>query len=136
MTVILNKYGMNGIDPSDIRDNTLALNYLNSVIVGLYGNETNPVSNSVKSDKSSTDIISKMPKIADIRKNLKAEVDKVPMLKYIIGSVTNNGNIRNITSNNPLKIHDNGYGGKQDWFNNLGGEAGIESFRQTLGSLI
>ena len=136
MAVILNKYGMNGIDPSDIRDNTLALNYLNSVIIGLYGVETNPVLNSIKNDKSSADIISKMPKMSDIRKNLKAEVDKVPMLKYIIGSVTNNGNIRNITSNNPLKVHDSGYGGKQDWFNNLGGEAGIESFRQTLGSLI
>ena len=136
LAVILNKYGMNGIDPSDIRDNTLALNYLNSTITTLYGDETNPVSNTIKNDKGSSDIISKLPKMNDIRKNLKAEVDKVPMLKYIIGSVTNNGHIRNITSNNPLKIHDSGYGGKQDWFNNLGGETGIESFKQTLGSLI
>jgi hypothetical protein len=94
------------------------------------------VTNTIKNDKGSSDIISKLPQMNDIRKNLKAEVDKVPMLKYIIGSVTNNGNIRNITSSNPLKIHDSGYGGKQDWFNSLGGETGIESFKQTLGSLI
>jgi hypothetical protein len=106
------------------------------VLSDLYGDETNVVTKDIKQAKNSDDIISKMPKMVELRKNLKAEVDKVPMLKYIIGSHGNNGRIREVTSKNPIKMTDDGYRGKAGWFNSLGGEAEIETFRQTLGSLI
>ena len=94
------------------------------------------VTKDIKNTKNSDDIIREMPKMVELRKNLKAEVDRVPMLKYIIGSNANNGRIREVESKNPIKMTDDGYRAKTGWFDSLGGEAEIESFRQTLGSLI
>lgn len=134
MCSILAKYDLNGIDPDKIRENHIALNRVITIIDDLYTPECNPY-NTMTNNKSSVDK-TKLPKMTDIRKTLKAEVDKSPILKYIVGSHTNDGNIRRISNSNPLKTFDDGYRGKAEWYTNLGGESGIELFRKTLGNLI
>jgi hypothetical protein len=70
--------------------------------------------------------------MSELRKNLKDEVDRVPMFKYIVGANENNGNIRSITSQNPIRAFDNGYRGKPEWTNKID----TDGLRTSLGGLI
>jgi hypothetical protein len=93
--------------------------------------------------KSNSGDLYKMPSMDTIRNTLKVELDKNPMLKYIIASVSVDGNIRSLNKNpNPLKqVEGNGSryhyygntGGRESWFQKLDD---VESFRQQLSSTI
>ncbi len=131
MTTLLAQYGINGLDPSKIRSNYIGLKHLHHRLTSIYGEENNPISKSLSS-KSDSKIVSQLPKMSELRKNLKDEVDKVPMLKYIVGVSENNGDIRHITSHNPIRTFDSGYRGKPDWTNKIDADA----LRTSLGSLI
>lgn len=131
IATILAQYGINGLDPSKIRSNYTALKHLNHRLTNIYGEEHNPISNSL-SNKTDAKIVSQLPKMSELRKNLKDEVDKVPMLKYIVGVTENNGNIRSITSHNPIRAFDNGYRGKPEWTTKID----VDALRTSLGGLI
>lgn len=131
MATILSQYGINGLDPSKIRSNYIALKNLHYRITNLYGEENNPINKSLAT-KNDDKIISQLPKMSELRKSLKEEVDKVPMLKYIVGVNENNGNIRHINSHNPIRVFDNGYRGKPDWTCKID----ADGLRTSLGSLI
>jgi hypothetical protein len=131
MTKILAKYELNGLDPAKIRTNHISLKVLHGKLNDMYGAENNPITKSL-SRKSNSSIVSKLPKMVELRKNLKDQVDKVPMLKYIVGVSETNGNIRGITTNNPIRTFDNGYRGKPEWTNKIDADA----LRVSLGSLI
>jgi hypothetical protein len=111
---------------------------MNSTLNNLYDDEqnTNPITESLNKTSTAGSVVDNLPKMSDIRKTLKVEVDKSPILKYIVGSNANDGNIRRISSSNPLKTFDDSYRSKGDWYTNLGGETGVVTFRQTLGNLI
>jgi len=138
IATILARYNLNGIDPDKIRESHISLNSMNSTLNNLYDDEqnTNPITESLNKTSTVGSVVDNLPKMSDIRKTLKVEVDKSPILKYIVGSNANDGNIRRISSSNPLKTFDDSYRSKGDWYTNLGGEAGVVTFRQTLGNLI
>jgi hypothetical protein len=131
LTKILAKYELNGLDPAKIRTNHISLKVLHHKLSDMYGAETNPITKSL-SHKSNSNIVAKLPKMSELRKNLKEQVDKAPMLKYIVGVSETNGNIRSLHSQNPIKAFSDSYRGKPEWVSKIDAEA----FRQSLGSLI
>jgi hypothetical protein len=131
MTIILAQYGINGVDPAKIRSDYIGLKHLQYKLTNIYGEANNPINNSL-SKKSDSKIVSNLPKMGELRKNLKETVDKVPMLKYIVGVSENNGNIRHITSHNPIRTFDNGYRGKPEWTTKID----ADGLRTSLGGLI
>jgi hypothetical protein len=137
IATILSKHGINGIDPSGIRDAYQSLNNIKHHLNKLYSDPNNVVSESLDSSDENSISISNLPKMTDIRKNLKDEVDKSPMLKYIIGS-NHHADYGRPKSINPLKVYHNDghYNNKPAWFTTIGDESNIESFKTTLGSLI
>jgi hypothetical protein len=137
MAVILNNYGINGIDPSSIRDANMSLVNIKQQIAVLYnGDKDNIIVKSLEKNDSDNAIVDSLPKMADIRKNLKDGVDKSPMFKYIVGS-NHDADFGKISSNNPLKIFDtDGYYSKPAWFSSMTSENNIESLKTTIGNLI
>jgi hypothetical protein len=136
IATILSKYNINGIDSANIRNAHQSLMNIRHNISKLYSDDNNIVSQSLEKDNEKSMDIAGLPKIDNIRKNLKEAVDNSPMLKYIVGS-NHNANYSQLKSNNPLKIFDtDGYYSKPAWFTSMGDESNIESFRITLGNLI
>ena len=134
--IILNNYGINGIDPSGIRDANQSLANIKRTISTIYNDEDNVILKSLEKNNSDNTVIDSLPKMPQIRKNLKDAVDKSPMFKYIVGS-SHDADFGKISSDNPLKIFDtDGYYSKPAWFSSMGNEKNIESLKTTLGNLI
>jgi hypothetical protein len=80
-----------------------------------------------------------LTKAADLKKILKVEVDKNPMLKYIMGSNQINGNLRDLDSKyNPISQFADNYYGKRNnavWVESMDSDK-VELFKIQLSSLI
>ena len=137
MTKILAKHNMNGIDPEKIRKQTQEFNILKSEINTMYSEDY--TSKIVSISQESKDFCESITKSSDLRKNFKAEVDKVPMLKYIVSSTLDgtsaDGGLNGIGSSNPLRVNHNRYYTPPAWFLTID-ENGIEQLRNSLGVLI
>ena len=137
MTKILAKHNMNGIDPEKIRKQTQEFNILKSEINTLYSEDY--TSKIVSISQESKDFCESITKSSDLRKNFKAEVDKVPMLKYIVTTtLESNGadaGLSGIGSSNPLRVSHNRYYSPPAWFVTID-ENGIEQLRNSLSVLI
>lgn len=136
LATILNRYGINGIDPSNIRDTHLSLKNIKCHIDRLYGGQNNIVSASLEKDGVDAIKIDSLPKMTSIRKNLKDGVDNSPIFKYIVGS-NHNADYGKVSGANPLKIFiQEDYYTKPAWFGSMGSDKDIELFKETLGNLI
>ena len=137
MAKILAKHNMNGIDPEKIRKQTQEFNILKSEINTMYSEDY--TSKIVSISQESKDFCESIVKNTDLRKKFKAEVDKVPMLKYIVSStLESNGadaGLNGIGSSNPLRVYHNRYYSPPAWFVTID-ENGIEQLRNSLGVLI
>jgi hypothetical protein len=137
MAKILAKHNMNGIDPEKIRKQTQEFNILKSEINTMYSEDY--TSKIVSISQESKDFCESITKSSDLRKNFKAEVDKVPMLKYIVSSTLDgtsaDGGLNGIGSSNPLRVNHNRYYTPPAWFLTID-ENGIEQLRNSLGVLI
>ncbi len=137
MAKILAKHNMNGIDPEKIRKQTQEFNILKSEINTMYSEDY--TSKMVSISQESKDFCESITKSSDLRKKFKAEVDKVPMLKYIVTStLESNGSdagLNGIGSSNPLRVSHNRYYTPPAWFLTID-ENGIEQLRNSLGVLI
>jgi hypothetical protein len=137
MAKILAKHNMNGIDPEKIRKQTQEFNILKSEINTLYSEDY--TSKIVSISQESKDFCESITKSSDLRKNFKAEVDKVPMLKYIVTTtLESNGadaGLSGIGSSNPLRVSHNRYYSPPAWFVTID-ENGIEQLRNSLSVLI
>lgn len=137
LAIILNKYGINGIDPLNIRDTYHSLQTIKNYIDKLYGGNNNIVSESLEKDVVDSIKIDSLPKMSSIRKNLKDEVDNSPIFKYIVGSNHNKAEYNKVNGVDPLKIFiQSGYNTQSVWFTSMGSDKDIESFKQVLGNLI
>jgi hypothetical protein len=103
----------------------------------LYNGQVDKIESYLKiiSGTSTQDI--KTWKISEIREKIKTEVDKNPMLKYIMGTHQVSGNLTDLKSNQNPIIEDRSYYGKQsrDWVEQMSQE-NIDLFRIQLSSLI
>ena len=105
MTKILAKIGITGINSNEIRDANVSYNALNRWIAKLYEDDTD-MKKVIKPDSS---LKGKLVKIDDMRKSIKDALDNQPMLKYIVCSHEVGGNLRELTSENPLSGFRNSY---------------------------
>jgi len=137
MAKILAQHNMNGIDPEKIRKQTQEFNILKSEINIMYSEDY--TSKIVSISQESKDFCESITKSSDLRKKFKVEVDKVPMLKYIVTStLESNGSDAGLTgigSSNPLRVSHNRYYTPPAWFLTID-ENGIEQLRNSLGVLI
>jgi hypothetical protein len=135
MTKILDKYNLNGIDPEKIKKYHSDFTELKHTIGELYDEEY--MSALKLKQKKNQDFFKSIPTMVQLRKNLKDEVDKVPMLKYIVCSVVEGGSSSiNQILKNPLKLHHNSYYSVPEWYSTLGGNDKFEEIRTVLGGMV
>jgi hypothetical protein len=130
MTKILNKIGINGINSNEIRDANVAYLHLNRWVKELYSDDTS-IQKAIKPDGSLKD---KLIKIDELRKQIKEALDNQPMLKYIVCSHEVNGNLRELTNDNPLSaFRSTYYHGPNSWSYKMND---TESFRKLVSKTI
>jgi hypothetical protein len=125
---------LNGIDPDKVRESHADFLTLKSHITLLYNEDY--ASSIVSKSKQSEDFLKSMPSMVQLRKNLKVEVDKVAMMKYIVGVAfdSNESGLSHISSN-PMTMHHNAYYGAPEWYKTFG-EDKIEEMRNLLGGMV
>ena len=114
-------------DAKDIHNKILKLNNMLFEFKKLYGYEELP---SGKKSHSQA-IIKTLPKMDSLRKILKGAIDKSPILKYIV-SGNDELDIEKIKDSDPTNIHNNGYYGRDKWFDNIA----LIGLRETIGNLV
>jgi hypothetical protein len=105
MTKLLSDFGINGLDSAKIKDANVIYNQINRIIDSIY--EEHKVSQYKKIfKKADSDNGYVAPKIADLRKTIKVELDSNPMFKYIMCVTPVSGDLRELKNINPLKQND------------------------------
>jgi len=105
MTKLLSNFGINGLDSAKIKNANVIYNQINSIIDAIY--DSDKVSEYKKIfKKRESDNEYAAPKIADLRKTIKSELDNNPILKYTICVTPVSGNLRELKNVNPLKQYD------------------------------
>jgi hypothetical protein len=140
ISALMKEIGIDNVDGKEIRSANLAYNTL----VNMISNSLYIASNADKAEGylkiirgTSTEDL-KTWKISEIREKIKVEVDKNPMLKYIMGNHQVTGVLRELKSNqNPIMANDRSYYGRQskDWIEQMSQE-NIDLFKIQLSSLI
>ena len=127
IATILAKYGMNGLDPAKIKK--VYDQYTETV--NALGYFTDTVSDALKIlDKSIRERKYKLQDITVIRKNLKAQVDNSPLLKYIVGmDDSSSGQVSEANPDKPI-CTDGCY--TPEWYKTVD----ADGLRRDLGKLI
>jgi len=136
ITNLLNDIGVKSIDSKEIRNTNVAYNQLINMLENkLYASQD--ADKYVGLIKTKLDSKYNLPKIDSIRNTIRTEVDKNPMLKYILGTAQNNGNLRELKAQNPISQseHNNYYGRSKDWFTQMSDD-NVDLFRIQLSSLV
>jgi hypothetical protein len=122
MTKLLSDFGINGLDSVKIKDSNVIYNQINSIIDSIYDSDkVSQYKRIFKKAESDNEYVA--PKIADLRKTIKAELDNNPMFKYIMCVTQVSGNLRELRNVNPLKQNDGSrgyyYRDNNGWFNTM-----------------
>ena len=137
MTKLLHDFGVNGLDSAKIKEANVVYNQINAMLCGIY--DSGVVGEYQKIFKPSTSGQYDCPKMADLRKNIKAEVDNNPMMKYIMCIHPVSGNLRELRNINPLKQLDaeHYYGHRSDerWLNKMDDDR-VEELKLSFGQII
>jgi hypothetical protein len=137
MTKLLSDFGINGLDSIKIKNANVIYNQINRVIDNIYDkDQTRQYKSIFKKAESDKEYVA--PKTSDLRKNIKAELDNNPMLKYIMCVTPVSGNLRELRDHNPLKQHDGNrsyyYRNNNNWFNSIDDVHGLRvQFGQIIG---
>ncbi len=133
---LLKSVGIDNVDSENIRAINVVYNQLTAFIQNtIYRNNHQEYLDIVKptvSDKFS------LPKKSELRKIVKAEVDKNPIVKYVMGTHRLDGNIRSLGNKNPLAnlCRDNySYNNSKDWLAEMSDD-NVSLFKVQLSSLI
>jgi hypothetical protein len=93
---LLNNIGIQNFDSKEIRDTTVSYNALVRMLENnLYCGGKNP-EQYIGLINTKDDSIKNLPKINTIRDTIRTELDKNPVLKYIVCTNSNNGNLRDL----------------------------------------
>jgi len=122
MTKLLSDFGINGLDSAKIKDTNVIYNQINRIVESIY--DKDKVSQYQKIfKKADSDNEYVAPKIADLRKMIKVELDSNPMFKYIMCVTQVSGNLRELKNINPLKQNDSNrgyyYRDNNGWFTTI-----------------
>jgi hypothetical protein len=135
ITSLLNKIGIKSLDSKEIRNTNVAYSQLVYMIQNrLYSSNAAEYLNLMK---TKLDDKYDLPNIDSIRETIKKEVDKNPMLKYILGTNQNNGNLRELKVQHPILQAEgnNYYQRSKDWFMQMSDD-NVDLFKIQLSSLI
>ena len=138
---LLNTLGIDHIDSKKIRDLTISYNsIIHWVSTKLYKNSNTADEYLDLIKTKNVNYQNKLSKAAELTKVLKEEVDKNPMLKFIVGSHQISGNLRDLVpSKNPIAQLDsrNSYynNGGKDWSVQMAQDS-VDLFKIQLSSLI
>jgi hypothetical protein len=109
MTKLLSDFGINGLDSAKIKDANVIYNQINRIIDSIYeGDKVSQYKKIFKKAESASTYTA--PKIADLRKIIKVELDSNPMFKYTMCVTPVSGNLRELKNVNPLKQNDGSHG--------------------------
>ncbi len=137
MTKLLHDFGVNGLDSVKIKEANVIYNQINAMLLGIY--DSGVVGEYQKIFKPTVSGQYDCPKMADLRKTIKAEVDNNPMMKYIMCIHPVTGNLRELRNTNPLKQLDaeNYYGHRTDerWLNKMDDDR-VEELKLSFGQII
>jgi hypothetical protein len=136
MTKLLSDFGINGLDSAKIKDANVIYNQINRIIDSIYENDrVSQYKKIFKKADSDNEYVA--PKIADLRKTIKAELDNNPILKYTICVMPVSGNLRELRNVNPLKQNDRNrdyYGSNVNgWFSVIND---VDKLRVQFGQII
>jgi hypothetical protein len=136
---LLKDRGIDNLDSKELKKKNVQYNTLINIQHQMF-DHSDDIDGYTKLFKSETKAIKyKLTKAADLKKILKVEVDKNPMLKYIMGSNQNNGSLRDLDSkNNPISQFADHYYGKRNntiWVESMDSDK-VELFKIQLSSLI
>jgi len=126
MASILNRYNMNGLNPTQIRKAYDNLVLAKKTLVGVYSSS---IVDGVEISKSTNDRAKTIGKMSDIREKLRNEVDKSPVLKYIVGN-DDSAEVTTVEPSNPLANAGGYYANK--WQTSVD----VDGLKRNLGSLI
>jgi hypothetical protein len=137
---LMKEAGIEDVDSKEIRNANLAYNTLTNMIVTRLYSVTNQdkAEGYLKIIRGTSTEDLKRWKISEIREKIKAEVDKNPMLKYMMGTHQVSGNLTDLKpSQNPILEDRSSYYGKssKDWIEQMSQE-NIDLFKIQLSSLI
>ena len=137
---VCDSVGIGSIDSKLVRDTTVAYNHLVYWISQRLYKHTETNKEYLSIIQSKNDGKYKLSKTAELRKILKDEVDKNPMLKYILGSNQVSGSLRELKETNPINQLDDRNSsyyrsGNKDWFNQMS-QDNVDLFKIQLSSLI
>jgi hypothetical protein len=112
MSIILAKYNLNDIDPEKIKTCYAKYGFIKFNMHNLYPNDK-----TVDLLKSNNDpALDKIMSMKDLRKQLEACIDKVPVLKYTVGMGIDRGYSDLMqTNSDPLKSKSDSYYGLPSW---------------------
>jgi hypothetical protein len=138
MTKLLSDIGINGLDSQKVRNSNIAYNSLVSYIQSrMYIHNEDMMKECLAIIKPDVSKKYNLAKMEDVRKDIKAELDNNPVLKYIVGSRAVSGELRELSgSNEPIKqLDDRHYysGNTKTWLTSLND---VEAFRKQIGSLV
>jgi len=136
MTKLLHDFGVNGLDSAKIKEANVIYNQINAMLLSIY--DSGVVGEYQKIFKPTSSGQYDCPKMADLRKTIKVEVDNNPMMKYIMCIHPVSGNLRELRNVNPLKQLDteNYYSRSDDrWINRMD-DGRIEELKLSFGQII
>ena len=139
MTKLLNNIGINGLDSKKIKETNVYYLQLTSLITAIYRTDNDDISKEyLKLLKQDGEESYKIPSIKQIRSDIKNELDKNPLLKYIITVKPISGDLRGLQKdNNPLKQLDDRHRYHWDktdrWYSSLND---VDAFRKQVSSII
>jgi len=136
---LLKDRGIDNLDSKELKKKNVQYNTLINIQHQMF-DHSDDIEAYTKLFKSETKAIKyKLTKAADLKKILKVEVDKNPMLKYLMGSNQHNGNLRDLDSkNNPISQFADNYYGKRNnavWVETMDSDK-VDLFKIQLSSLI
>jgi hypothetical protein len=138
---IMKDMGMDYVDTKAIRASNIAYNSLSSLISNhLYiGDNADKADDYIKIIKGSSNNKLKTWTLKEIRETIKTNIDKNPMLKFIMGIHQVSGDLSDLNKKNPISQLDdrNSYysGNDKHWFLQMSKE-NIDLFKIQLSSLI
>jgi hypothetical protein len=145
MTQLLSNMGINGLDSKKIKETNVMYNNVLIMLNQLY-NGTDEHGRAVNNSDEYSKLLKQengkgveLVSIKILRENIKMELDKNPLFKYIMGVAPVQGNLRHLHANtNPLRELDSNhsyrYGStKSKWLTSLND---VESFRVQMGNVI
>ena len=136
MTKLLHDFGVNGLDSAKIKEANVVYNQINGMLLTIYNSDV--VGQYQKIFKPASTSQYDCPKMVDLRKTIKAEVDNNPMMKYIMCIHPVTGNLRELRNTNPLKQLDTEhyYGHRSErWLNKMDDDR-VEELKLSFGQII